>query len=81
MYVALCSQQANDNKVKDISVLEKYLGVQCMPELETLYVEGNPIQRELGTAYRRKVQLILPQVRQLDATYVTLPTNDRLVRR
>lgn len=41
-----------------------------MPELETVYLEGNPGQRMEETSYRRKVQLALPQIQQLDATYV-----------
>lgn len=50
-----------------------------MPHLETVYLEGNPAQKKEGTGYRRKVQLALPQIQQLDATYV-LPTYDRPVR-
>lgn len=41
-----------------------------MPELETVYLEGNPAQKAEGSSYRRKVQLALPQIQQLDATYV-----------
>lgn len=50
-----------------------------MPELETVYLEGNPAQRKEGSAYHRKVLLALPQISQIDATCVTMLT--RLVRR
>jgi len=43
-----------------------------MPSLDTVYLEGNPAQRSEGPSYRRKVQLALPQIAQLDATYVSL---------
>jgi protein phosphatase 1 regulatory subunit 7 len=33
-------------------------------------LEGNPLEKEMGTAYRRKVMLEYPQVKQIDATFV-----------
>lgn len=39
-----------------------------MATLETVYLEGNPVQASEGTAYRRKIILMLPQISQLDAT-------------
>lgn len=39
-------------------------------QLETIYLEHNPVQRDLGAAYRRKIQLEMPQLKQIDATYV-----------
>lgn len=64
------SHQANDNHIDDINHLDAQLGPQNMPELETVYLEGNPAQKAEGSSYRRKVQLALPQIQQLDATYV-----------
>ncbi|WFD18745.1 protein phosphatase regulatory subunit Sds22 [Malassezia caprae] len=61
---------ANDNKIDDINHLDAQLGPQNMPELETVYLEGNPAQKAEASSYRRKVQLALPQIQQLDATYV-----------
>lgn len=62
------TQQASDNKIKDINTLDKYLGPKLMPDLETVYLEGNPAQKAEGPSYRRKVILALPQIQQLDAT-------------
>ncbi|KAF2677825.1 L domain-like protein [Lentithecium fluviatile CBS 122367] len=39
-------------------------------ELETVYFEGNPLQRKQMALYRNKVRLALPQVKQIDATFV-----------
>lgn len=61
---------ANDNLITDINHLDAHLGPACMPQLDTVYLEGNPAQREEAASYRRKVQLALPQIQQLDATYV-----------
>lgn len=66
----IISHQANDNQITDINQLEEHLGPLFMPELETVYLEGNPAQKSEGASYRRKVQLLLPQIKQLDATYV-----------
>lgn len=62
--------QANDNQIEDINHLGQELGPKNMPDLETVYLEGNPAQKKEGANYRRKVQLALPQISQLDATYV-----------
>lgn len=40
------------------------------PDLETVYLAGNPIEKSLGTAYRRRIQAEMPQLKQIDATYV-----------
>lgn len=37
-------------------------------ELETVYFEGNPLQRAQPALYRNKVRLALPQVVQIDAS-------------
>ncbi|OCK82981.1 protein phosphatase 1 regulatory subunit [Lepidopterella palustris CBS 459.81] len=39
-------------------------------ELETVYFEGNPLQLRQPALYRNKVRLALPQVKQIDATFV-----------
>ncbi|KAF2400755.1 L domain-like protein [Trichodelitschia bisporula] len=41
-------------------------------ELQTVYLEGNPLQKRQPALYRNKVRLALPQVQQIDATYVRL---------
>ncbi|GAA5973534.1 hypothetical protein JCM21900_005457 [Sporobolomyces salmonicolor] len=57
---------ANDNQ---LAVLPS-LPPSRHPNLSTIYLEGNPVQKELATAYRRKIMLECPQVKQIDATYV-----------
>jgi protein phosphatase 1 regulatory subunit 7 len=37
-------------------------------ELETVYFEGNPLQRQQPALYRNKVRLALPQIVQIDAS-------------
>jgi protein phosphatase 1 regulatory subunit 7 len=41
-----------------------------MPNLQTVYLEGNPLQLEMGANYRRKIMLACPQLIQIDAPYV-----------
>lgn len=38
--------------------------------LTTVYFEGNPLQRRQPVLYRGKVRMAVPQVRQIDATFV-----------
>ncbi|BGP14752.1 hypothetical protein JCM10213_004309 [Rhodosporidiobolus nylandii] len=57
---------ANDNLLPSLPVLPP----STHPNLTTIYLEHNPVQKTLGTAYRRKIMLECPQVRQIDATYV-----------
>ncbi|SNX83423.1 probable SDS22 - protein phosphatase 1, regulatory subunit 7 [Melanopsichium pennsylvanicum] len=61
---------ANDNKIQDLNDLDTYLGPNKVPGLQTVYLEGNPAQKNQGPAYRRKVKLLLPQVSQIDATFI-----------
>ncbi|KAH7930192.1 L domain-like protein [Leucogyrophana mollusca] len=61
----------NGNKIPTLQELEPQL--QSIPTLETIYLEGNPCQQAEGANYRRKIALALPQVKQIDATYVKLP--------
>lgn len=59
---------ANDNQIDTFQGMEEQLGVKNCPKLETVYLEGNPVQRSEGAAYRRKIILTLPQISQIDAT-------------
>ncbi|PWN40922.1 L domain-like protein [Ceraceosorus guamensis] len=61
---------ANDNQIPDLNALEAQLGTEKCPNLNTVYLEGNPAQRSEGPAYRRKIILALPQLTQIDATAV-----------
>ncbi|ODV83301.1 hypothetical protein CANARDRAFT_203385 [[Candida] arabinofermentans NRRL YB-2248] len=43
-----------------------------LPELETVYFEGNPLQLNGPAVYRRKVKLALgPSLKKIDAMYIT----------
>ncbi|AET40875.1 type 1 protein phosphatase-activating protein SDS22 Ecym_7018 [Eremothecium cymbalariae DBVPG len=43
----------------------------ALPEFETIYLEGNPIQTKNETTYRRKLVLNLgPSLQKIDATYI-----------
>ncbi|KAF8149846.1 hypothetical protein B0H34DRAFT_731405 [Crassisporium funariophilum] len=57
----------NGNKIPDLLSLEKEL--KSISTLTTLYLEANPCQTNDMTAYRRKIMLALPQLKQIDATY------------
>jgi protein phosphatase 1 regulatory subunit 7 len=56
----------NDNRIPNLHALEREL--DKTDSLETIYLEGNPCQRNDEGGYRRKVMLALPQVKQIDAT-------------
>ncbi|KAM5538539.1 hypothetical protein V8D89_007872 [Ganoderma adspersum] len=58
----------NDNKIATLQDIEPQL--KHIETLETIYLERNPVQASEGAAYRRKLILLLPQIQQLDATYV-----------
>ncbi|CCM04306.1 uncharacterized protein FIBRA_06477 [Fibroporia radiculosa] len=58
----------NDNRIDTLDTLEPQL--KHVETLRTIYLERNPVQASEGVNYRRKVMLALPQVEQLDATYV-----------
>lgn len=60
----------NDNRVSEWSQLKV---LEQMKHLKTVYLERNPIYYTDGgktkdTAYRRKILLLLPWLKQLDAT-------------
>ncbi|KAJ3145152.1 hypothetical protein HK101_002528, partial [Irineochytrium annulatum] len=48
--------------------IEAQLNAKVKPKLNTLYLEGNPLQVASGTTYRLKVQMMCTQLTQLDAT-------------
>lgn len=57
------------NQISSFKDVESQLSK--LPELDTVYFEGNPIQTENPTAYRRKLKLCLgPSLAKIDATYV-----------
>lgn len=58
----------NSNKISDLRWLDAQLC--CIQTLRTLYLEANPCQTSDKTSYRRKIMLALPQLTQIDATYV-----------
>ncbi|UZJ52543.1 hypothetical protein CBS101457_001863 [Exobasidium rhododendri] len=64
---------ANDNKIDSIAPLEAQLGPLTCPELNTVYLENNPVQKTEGSSYRKKIMLSLPQISQIDATFVRRP--------
>ncbi|KZT56910.1 L domain-like protein [Calocera cornea HHB12733] len=59
---------ANDNHIPTLADIEPQLA--HLSALQTVYLEGNPCQKAEGAVYRRKVILALPQLQQLDATFV-----------
>lgn len=56
---------ASSNKLTSFDEIEKELGDK--KKLETVYLEGNPMQYASGPMYRNKVKLALPNIRQIDA--------------
>ncbi|KAH0473449.1 MAG: hypothetical protein KVP17_000200 [Porospora cf. gigantea B] len=57
----------NDNKIAD----RKQIHYITSTKLETVYLERNPMQLQLGPAYRGLVIELAPQLQQLDALEVT----------
>jgi len=57
---------ASNCKLSDYAEIEREL--RDKEELETVYFEGNPLQRSQPALYRNKVRLALPQVVQIDAS-------------
>ncbi|XP_074046817.1 protein phosphatase 1 regulatory subunit 7 isoform X2 [Macrotis lagotis] len=55
----------NDNLIESWSDLDELKGAK---HLETVYLERNPLQKD--PQYRRKIMLALPNIRQIDATFV-----------
>ncbi|KAI9626203.1 hypothetical protein H4Q26_015954, partial [Puccinia striiformis f. sp. tritici PST-130] len=61
---------ANNNKmsIPGWNSIENYLAKDRMKDLQTIYLEGNPLQSEMGVNYRRKILIACPQLIQIDAT-------------
>lgn len=59
---------ASGNEIGDFREVERQLGDK--KALETVYFEHNPLQSAAPALYRNKIRLALPQVKQIDATYV-----------
>lgn len=59
---------ASNCQIGDFAEMEREL--KNKQELTTVYFEGNPLQTKGPAVYRNKIRLALPQVKQIDATYV-----------
>ncbi|KAB8304908.1 hypothetical protein EYC80_004233 [Monilinia laxa] len=59
---------ASYNQIADFNDVEENL--KDKEKLNTVYFEGNPLQLRAPALYRNKVRLTLPQVMQIDATFV-----------
>lgn len=42
--------------------------MNALKRLQTVYLEGNPVEK--NAQYRLKLKLLLPQIKQIDATFV-----------
>ena len=60
--------QMNGNQLTSFDEIEKQLADK--KNLETVYFEGNPLQKNDMTNYRRKLKLAVPQVKKIDAEYI-----------
>ncbi|KAI9820111.1 MAG: hypothetical protein M1832_003818 [Thelocarpon impressellum] len=59
---------ASSNLLASFAEVEEQLAGK--KELNTVYFEGNPLQTQNAVPYRNKLRLALPQVQQIDATFV-----------
>ncbi|KAL2314031.1 Protein phosphatase 1 regulatory subunit SDS22 [Schizosaccharomyces pombe] len=59
---------ASNNELSSFQEIEDELS--GLKKLETVYFEGNPLQKTNPAVYRNKVRLCLPQLRQIDATII-----------
>lgn len=58
----------SDNQIASFQEVERELG--HLPNLETVYLERNPLQTQNATSYRRKLKLILgDSLQKIDSTY------------
>jgi len=60
---------ASGNQIASFSEVEAELADK--KELTTVYFEMNPLQKQNEVTYRNKLKLTLPQIKQIDATFVT----------
>ncbi|KAJ5893382.1 Leucine rich repeats (2 copies) [Penicillium taxi] len=58
----------SNNQLASFEEVEREL--KDKEKLQTVYFEGNPLQTNGPAVYRNKVRLTLPQIVQIDATYV-----------
>ncbi len=58
---------ASYNQLESWKEVEQELGE--FPELNTVYFEGNPLQKKHEVTYRNKLKILLPHLKQIDATY------------
>ncbi|GFF29773.1 protein phosphatase 1 regulatory subunit SDS22 [Aspergillus udagawae] len=59
---------ASNNELSSFEEVEREL--KDKEKLQTVYFEGNPLQTKGPAVYRNKVRLALPQIMQIDATFV-----------
>ena len=61
---------ASNCQLDDWREVERGIGTEVSGKhaLETVYLEGNPVQRKQPALYRGKVKLLVPGVRQIDAS-------------
>ncbi|KAL4942411.1 hypothetical protein BDV06DRAFT_163536 [Aspergillus oleicola] len=59
---------ASNNQLSNFNEVERELTDK--ENLKTVYFEGNPLQTNGPVVYRNKVRLAIPQIMQIDATYV-----------
>lgn len=60
---------ASSNKMSSFEEIEREL--KTISSLETVYFEGNPLQKQAGPTYRNKIRLSLGSgLKQIDATFV-----------
>jgi protein phosphatase 1 regulatory subunit 7 len=64
--IAADQMQGNQNQFDSYPDIEKEFGK--LSQLETVYFEGNPIQQD--PQYRLKLKLLLPSIKQIDATFI-----------
>ena len=61
-------QQASNNQLNQFRQVEQQL--QNKTKLTTVYFEGNPLETDARAVYRRKIRVLLPQLKQIDAVLV-----------
>ncbi|KAL3432978.1 hypothetical protein BDV09DRAFT_187012 [Aspergillus tetrazonus] len=59
---------ASNNQLSSFNEVEREL--KDKENLKTVYFEGNPLQTNGPVVYRNKVRLAIPQIMQIDATFV-----------
>ncbi|KAL4928535.1 putative protein phosphatase PP1 regulatory subunit Sds22 [Aspergillus undulatus] len=61
---------ASNNQLSNFNEVEREL--RDKENLKTVYFEGNPLQTNGPVVYRNKVRLAIPQIMQIDATFVRI---------